>query len=53
MAHARVVEFEGVDPGPCHDYKKGHEALDAMSAEDTPGRRSSVTKYRIAAHRTQ
>ena len=94
MAHARVVEFEGVDQARIDelaqrieagdppvevpatemlllhdadgsrslgiiifeteaDYQKGHEALDAMPAEDTPGRRSSVTKYRVAAHRTQ
>jgi hypothetical protein len=31
------------------DYRRGNEALDAMPAGDTPGRRSSVTKYEVAA----
>ena len=30
------------------DYRKGDEALNAMPAGDTPGRRSSVTKYDVA-----
>jgi hypothetical protein len=30
------------------DYKKGHEILDSMPAGDTPGQRSSVTKYDVA-----
>ena len=30
------------------DYKKGDEALNAMPAGDTPGRRTSVTKYDVA-----
>jgi len=30
------------------DYRRGDEALDAMPAEETPGRRSSVTKYEVA-----
>ena len=29
-------------------YRRGHEILDAMPASDTPGRRSSVTKYEVA-----
>lgn len=29
-------------------YRRGHEVLDAMPADDTPGRRSSVTKYTVA-----
>ena len=29
-------------------YRRGHEVLDAMPANDTPGRRSSVTKYAVA-----
>jgi hypothetical protein len=94
MAHARVVEFEGVDQARIdelarqvesenppveipasemillhdddggravaiiffeseEDYEKGHAALDAMPAEDTPGRRSSVSKYKVAARRTR
>jgi hypothetical protein len=30
------------------DYKRGDEALNAMPAADTPGRRTSVTKYDVA-----
>ena len=30
------------------DYRRGHEALDAMPADETPGQRSSVTKYQVA-----
>ena len=42
-----ILFFESED-----DYKRGHEALDAMPAEDTPGRRSSVTKYDVAFRTT-
>jgi hypothetical protein len=38
-----VVFFENED-----DYKRGDEALNAMPAGDTPGKRSSVTKYQVA-----
>jgi hypothetical protein len=31
------------------DYKQGDEALNAMPAGDTPGQRTSVTKYQVAA----
>jgi hypothetical protein len=31
------------------DYKRGDEALNAMPAGDTPGQRTSVTKYQVAA----
>jgi hypothetical protein len=31
------------------DYRRGDEALSAMSADDTPGTRTSVTKYDVAA----
>lgn len=34
------------------DYRQGHETLDAMPAEETPGRRTSVTKYEVAARMT-
>lgn len=34
------------------DYKRGHELLDAMPADETPGRRSSVTKYQVAFRMT-
>jgi hypothetical protein len=30
------------------DYQKAHEILDAMPAGDTPGSRTSVTKYDVA-----
>jgi hypothetical protein len=30
------------------DYKAGDEILNAMPASDTPGRRTSVTKYNVA-----
>jgi hypothetical protein len=33
------------------DYRRGDEALSAMPAEDTPGRRTSVNRYDVA-HRT-
>ena len=34
------------------DYRRGDEALNAMPAGDTPGTRTSVTKYQVAVHRT-
>ncbi|HLX32204.1 MAG TPA: hypothetical protein VKR79_05475 [Gaiellaceae bacterium] len=30
------------------DYATGHEILDAMPTGDTPGQRTSVTKYHVA-----
>ncbi len=30
------------------DYRQGDEALNAMPTGDTPGRRTSVTKYEVA-----
>jgi hypothetical protein len=30
------------------DYRRGDETLNAMPAADTPGRRTSVTKYDVA-----
>ena len=30
------------------DYQRGEAMLEAMPAEDTPGRRTSVTKYDVA-----
>jgi hypothetical protein len=30
------------------DYERGHAALDAMPTGDTPGQRTSVTKYNVA-----
>jgi hypothetical protein len=38
-----VVIFENDD-----DYRRGDEILNAMPAEDTPGRRTSVDKYDVA-----
>ena len=34
------------------DYEKGDAALNAMPAGDTPGTRTSVTKYQVAVHRS-
>jgi heme-degrading monooxygenase HmoA len=38
-----VVIFETED-----DYKRGDEILSSMPAGDTPGQRTSVTKYNVA-----
>jgi hypothetical protein len=38
-----VILFENED-----DYKKGDEILSGMPAGDTPGQRTSVTKYDVA-----
>jgi heme-degrading monooxygenase HmoA len=38
-----VVIFDSED-----DYRKGDEILNAMPAGDTPGQRTSVTKYDVA-----
>jgi hypothetical protein len=38
-----VVFFDNED-----DYRRGDEILSAMPAGDTPGQRSSVTKYDVA-----
>jgi hypothetical protein len=38
-----IVIFDNED-----DYRKGDEILDAMPASDTPGQRTSVTKYDVA-----
>jgi hypothetical protein len=38
-----VVFFDTED-----DYKRGDEALSAMPAGDTPGKRTSVAKYQVA-----
>lgn len=42
-----IVFFENED-----DYRIGDEALNAMPATDTPGSRTSVTKYDVAARMT-
>ena len=34
------------------DYKRGDEALSAMPAGDTPGKRTSVSKYQVAFRMT-
>lgn len=39
-----ILFFESED-----DYRTGDEALNAMPAADTPGRRTSVTKYDVAS----
>jgi hypothetical protein len=38
-----IVFFDNED-----DYRQGDEALSAMPAGDTPGQRTSVTKYQVA-----
>ena len=38
-----VLFFETED-----DYRRGDEVLNAMPADDTPGRRTSVTRYDVA-----
>jgi hypothetical protein len=43
-----IVFFENED-----DYKVGDEFLSAMPADETPGRRASVTKYDVATRMTQ
>jgi hypothetical protein len=42
-----VVFFDSDD-----DYARGDEVLSAMPAGDTPGQRSSVTKYDVGARMT-
>ena len=42
-----VLFFDSED-----DYAAGDAALDAMPAGDTPGRRTSVTKYDVVARMT-
>jgi hypothetical protein len=42
-----VVFFDSED-----DYRKGDEALSAMPAGDTPGRRTSVAKYDVVTRMT-
>ena len=38
-----IVVFDNED-----DYRKGDEILGSMPTPDTPGRRTSVTKYEVA-----
>jgi hypothetical protein len=40
---AKRVFFDNED-----DYHRGDEVLSAMPADETPGRRTSVTKYDVA-----
>jgi hypothetical protein len=42
-----VVFFDTED-----DYRRGDEALSAMPAGDTPGKRTSVAKYQVAFRMT-
>jgi hypothetical protein len=42
-----IIFFETED-----DYSRGDEILSAMPASDTPGRRTSVTKYNVATRMT-
>jgi hypothetical protein len=43
-----IVFFDSED-----DYRRGDEALNAMPGPDTPGQRTSVTKYDVAIRMTQ
>ena len=43
-----ILFFESED-----DYRRGDAALDAMPAADTPGQRTSVTKYDVAVRMTE
>ncbi len=43
-----VIFFDSED-----DYRRGDEALSALPAGDTPGRRTSVTKYEVAGRMTR
>ena len=42
-----ILFFESDD-----DYQQGDAALNAMPAGDTPGQRTSVTKYEVASRMT-
>ena len=42
-----VLFFETED-----DYRRGDEVLNAMPSDDTPGRRTSVTRYDVAIRMT-
>ena len=42
-----VIIFENED-----DYRRGDETLSAMQPGDTPGRRTGVEKYEVAARAT-
>ena len=42
-----ILFFETED-----DYRRGDEVLNAMPADDTPGRRASVTRYDVAIRMT-
>ena len=42
-----IIIFENED-----DYRRGDEVLNAMPSGDTPGRRTSVKKYNVAARMT-
>ena len=42
-----ILFFENED-----DYARGDAALNAMTPDDTPGRRTSVTKYKVAGRMT-
>ncbi len=42
-----ILFFESED-----DYRRGDQALNAMPTTDTPGQRTSVTKYQVAFRMT-
>jgi hypothetical protein len=42
-----ILFFENED-----DYRRGDEVMNAMPTDDTPGNRTSVTKYNVAVRAT-
>jgi len=45
-----ILSAEGIENED--GYTRGDAALNAMTTGDTPGRRTSVTKYTVAARMT-
>ena len=43
-----ILIFETTD-----DYDRADATLNAMPSDDTPGRRTSVSRYNVALHRTR
>jgi hypothetical protein len=42
-----IIFFDSED-----DYRRGDETLSSMPADETPGRRQSVSKYHVAVRRS-
>ena len=55
MALARVVSFEGVDENRMREMEREMregERPESLPASDTPGRRTSMSKYQVAVRMT-